>query len=76
MAPRVFDSLIATLIRIGLLIALVVLLMAEKAQTSGASFSHAAKPAVQLKSPVRFNVTPDRQQGTSEATTVESGASY
>jgi hypothetical protein len=32
MTPRVFDSLVAALIRIGLLLALVILLMAENAQ--------------------------------------------
>ena len=32
MTPRVFNSLVAALIRIGLLLALVILLMAENAQ--------------------------------------------
>ena len=32
MTPRVFDSLVAALIRIGLLLALVIMLMAENAQ--------------------------------------------
>ena len=36
MSPRVFDSLVAALIRIGLLLALVIMLIAENAQAKRA----------------------------------------
>jgi hypothetical protein len=42
MTPRLFDSLVGALIRIGLLLALVIMLMAENAQ---ASRQPSARPA-------------------------------
>lgn len=44
MSPRVFDSLVAALIRIGLLVGLVIMLIAENAQAKRSLVPHISVP--------------------------------
>lgn len=61
MSPRVFHALVAALIRIGLLLALVIMLMAENAQAQpvqarSASFTGEPAPAAALTSSVTLEL--------------------